>query len=1059
MSYFYTFSNGKNSLLCFIVIHKMIHMKQTLTALLLLLTLTLSAQTPDWENPRVFGINTEYTHSTFLPYSNAASALQNQYDKSPYFMSLDGIWKFKWVPKPADRPADFYKENYDVSKWDNFNIPGNWEVNGYGYPIYTNITYPFPKNPPFLNHEDNPVGSYKKTFDLPAAWNGRNVFLHFDASAAAMYIWVNGEKVGYSEIMKCPVEFDITKYLREGSNNISIEAYRWSDGSYLEDQDFWRLSGFDRSVYLYSTAETRIQDFFAHPTLDSNYKNGILSLDVKVRNLGTTDKTQQIEAELFDQTGHSVYKTLQKTSVAGGTTKEIQFAAKTIKAPKRWTAETPNLYNLLITLKDADGNLVECTSHKIGFRKIELKDGQVLINGKAVLFKGTNIHEHNPYNGHVMTKELLIKDFTLMKRLNINAIRTSHYPEPTFFYQLCDEYGFYIVDEANIEAHDMDNGPILAASHPDWKDVHMERMYRLVERDKNHACVIFWSMGNEYRFGETNKEMYKWTKTYDPSRPVQFERAGVNEFTDVICPMYPNIERMRTDASKELGRPFIMCEYAHAMGNTGGNFQLYWDIIRSSRNFQGGFIWDWVDQGFLAKTGSGKSFWAYGGDFGVTDYMYHNDQNFCCNGLVDPERNPHPHALETKKVYQNVLFTSKNPESGIITLFNDLFFTDLKGTYTFRWELTKNGEKVGEGTFETALAPQSSKDIKLKLPAIEKADGVEYFLNVYAYTKEATALLEAGYEVAKEQFAIVPENYFTARKNVPEGKVTVEKSENNKVVLKTGDYQAEISGGRKYGLNTYMYKGVDLLNGAIEPNFWRAPTDNDFGADMQKTMNIWRNAGSSKLQSVDVTEKGYYATVSCTYLLVDVKSQLKVDYTMYADGSLNVTVDFNNNGNELPEMPRFGMLFRLPEKYSNFTWYGRGPWENYVDRNTASLIGLYKSTVAEQFHQYIRPQETGNKTDVRWLTLTDDKGFGLKVTGCQPVNATALNYLAEDLDAGIAKRNQHPVDVVPHHETYLSVDLFQRGVGGLNSWGAQPMPEYRYSAKPYKYSFTLSVVK
>lgn len=1032
-------------------------MKKTLFFLLVLLTTMLQAQTPDWENPKVFGINNEYTRVTALPYSDASSALQNQYAKSSYYLSLNGTWKFKWVPKPADRPADFYMESYDVSKWDNFSIPGNWEVNGYGYPIYTNAEYPFPNNPPFLNHNDNPVGSYKKSFELPSEWNSRKVFLHFEAAAAAMYVWVNGQKVGYSEVMKCPAEFEITKYLRKGSNNIAIEAYRWSDGSYLEDQDFWRLSGFDRGVYLYSTAETRIQDFFVHPTLDDKFKNGLLSLEVKVRNFGSTTKAQKIEAELFDKAGKSVYKKSIFASIVAGKTSEIKFAPQTVKAPKQWSAESPELYNLLITLKEADDKVIECTSHKVGFRKIELKNGQVLVNGKAVLFKGTNIHEHNSYKGHVIDRELILKDLSVMKQLNINAIRTSHYPQPTLFYQLCDEYGFYVVDEANIEAHALDGGPILAASHADWKDAHLDRMYRLVERDKNHACVIFWSMGNEYKFGETNKEMYKWTKAYDPSRPVQFERAGENEFTDIICPMYPGMDRMKEKASKELGRPYIMCEYAHAMGNSGGNFQLYWDVIRSSRNFQGGFIWDWVDQGLAAKTAEGKPFWAYGGDFGVTRAMYHNDENFCCNGLVDPLRNPHPHAYETKKVYQNVLISSKSPEAGVITMFNDNFFVNLKDLYTFSWELTKNGEKIAEGTFETDLAPQKSKDIKVVLPVIEKANGVEYFLNVYAYTKKSTDLLTAKYEIAKEQLPIAADNFFTASKPSATGKVVVEKIENrggNRIILSVGDYRAEISGG----LNSYSYKHANLLYGS-EPNFWRAPTDNDFGADMQRSLSLWRNAASRKVLSVDVAEKEGQATVTVKYLLRDINCNLKVDYTMYADGSLNVTADFDNTREDLPEMPRFGLMFKLPFSYKNLNWYGRGPWENYSDRKTATLIGMYKSTVAEQFHPYIRPQETGNKSDVRWMTITDDKGFGLKVTGDQPLNITALNYLSEDLDPGLSKKQQHPVDIVPHSETYLNVDMFQRGVGGLNSWGAQPMGEYRYKVKPYKYSFTLSVVK
>lgn len=1029
-------------------------MKQTLICLFVLFSGLALAQTPDWENPKIFGVNNEYTRATSLPFDDLKDAIANDYSASPYYMSLNGTWKFKWVPKPADRPVDFYKENYDVSKWNDFTIPGNWEVNGYGYPIYTNVVYPHPKNPPFINHEDNPVGSYKKTIEIPSSWDGRQVFIHFEAAAAGMYVWVNGQKVGYSQVMKCPVEFDITKYLRSGKNTIAIEAYRWTDGSYLEDQDFWRLSGFDRGLYLYSTAKTRIQDFFAHPDLDSNYKNGLFSLDVKVKNFSDKSVNQTISAEIFDKNGKSIYKSSNVVKADAGGSVETKFKASSIKSVLKWTAETPNLYNLVLTLIDESGKVIEYTSNKIGFRKIELKDGQVLVNGKPVLFKGTNIHEHDPYKGHVVDRDLIIKDLTVMKQLNINAIRTSHYPQPTLFYQLCDEFGFYIVDEANIEAHDLDNGPILAASHPDWKDAHLDRMYRLVERDKNHACVIFWSMGNEYRFGETNKEMYKWAKKYDPSRPVQFERAGENEWTDVICPMYPGMDRMKEKASKELGRPYIMCEYAHAMGNSGGNFQLYWDVIRSSRNFQGGFIWDWVDQGLSAKTVEGKHFWAYGGDFGVTKAMYYHDENFCCNGLVDPLRNPHPHAYETKKVYQNVLFTCKDPKSGVITLFNDNFFADLKGLYTFAWELTKNGEKIADGTFETALAPQSYKDIKLTLPALESKPGTEYLINVYGYTKNASQLLPAGYLLALEQFAINQDGYFVKEENKTEGSVKVDNQRG--IILSAGDYKA-VFGGNRGGLR-YTYKDREIFNGNPEPNFWRAPTDNDFGAGMHKSLNIWRNPGA-RIESTTVSEKDGCATVTVIYNLRDVSSTLKVEYTMLKDGRLNVKSTFDTQRKDLPEMPRFGLLFHLPYSYSNVNWYGRGPGESYADRKTSTLIGLYKSTVAEQFHPYIRPQETGNKTDVRWMSLTDKSGFGIKITGDQPVNCTALNYDSEDLDPGFSKKQQHPVDVVPQYRVFLSVDMFQRGVGGLNSWGAQPMREYTYRPGQYTYSFTVSATE
>ena len=1032
-------------------------MKKLLATVLAFLPPILFAQNPDWENPRVFAINKEYTRATSMPYQNAETALSNVYSQSDYYLSLDGAWQFKWVPKPADRPVDFYQEGYDVSKWDNFNVPANWEINGYGFPIYTNITYPHPKNPPFIPHSDNPVGSYKRNFDLPANWDGRRVYLHFEAGTAAMYIWVNGQKVGYSQVTKSPAEFDITKYLRKGSNSIAIEAYRWSDGSYLEDQDFWRISGIERSVYLYSTAQTRIQDFFAHPDLDVNYKDGLFGLDVKLRNHSQKEQLQTVDVELFDGAGKSIYKRSQSKTVSAEAMSDIHFAAEKIKTPKRWSAETPFLYNMLITLRDANGKAIEYTSSKIGFRKIELKNGQVLVNGQAVLFKGTNIHEHNPYKGHVVDRDLMIKDLTLMKQLNINAIRMSHYPEPTLFYQLCDQYGFYVVDEANIEAHDLDGGPILAASHPDWKEAHLDRMYRLVERDKNHPCVIFWSMGNEYRFGTVNEAMYKWTKEYDKSRLVQFERAGENAFTDVICPMYPTIGTMRNMASKDLNRPYIMCEYAHAMGNSGGNFQLYWDIIHTSKHFQGGFIWDWVDQGLAAKTENGASYWAYGGDFGVGN-RYHNDQNFCCNGLIGPDRKPHPHAYETKKVYQNVLMSSANPEQGKITLYNDFFFTDLKDIYYFRWELIKNGQKVGEGRFETSLAPKATKEVNVKLPVMEPKPGLEYFLNVYACTKTKTGLLDADFEAAQEQFAFASNNFFTNETLQGEDQVVVVKDQNNQVILTAGDFLAAFAKGNgSQNLISYSYKGKNVLNDSPEPNFWRAPTDNDFGANMQRLLNIWRTNGNIHTESVNVDKSE--AKVTYNYTLKDVQCHLKVEYKFLADGRLKVDMDFRNGSQELPELPRFGLLIPLNESFSHMNWYGRGPWENYVDRNTASLIGLYKSTVAEQAEQYVRPQETGNKTDVRWITLTDDSGYGLKVTGDQPLSVSALNNRPEDFDAGLIKKQMHPCDIIPRHETALSVDLFQRGVGGVNSWGEQPMNEYRYNAKPYHYSFTLSILK
>lgn len=1033
------------------------------TLLLLLFTAIalrlFAVDTPEWENPRIFGVNQAPNRAHFFAYESMEKARLNQPERSKWYLSLNGSWKFHWVAKPSDRPVDFYMDSFDVSHWDELEIPGNWEINGYGKPIYTNITYPFPKNPPFINHEDNPVGSYKKRIDIPKEWEGRSVFLHFEAPPAALYIWVNGQKVGYTQIMKSAVEFDITQYLRTGSNHIAFEAYRWSDGSYLEDQDFWRLSGFDRGVYLYSTPQTRLQDYFVHPTLDDAYRNAIFGMDVTFRNTGKISETRNIRYALKNEEGKTLLEKSRSIAVEPGQTRKLRFDPQQFRKPSLWSAETPYLYTLEMTVQDASGKSLEHVVQKIGFRRIDLVDGQVLVNGKAVLFKGVNLHEHHPYKGHVTDPEMIWKDLKVMKQLNINAIRTSHYPQPTLFYELCDRLGFYVVDEANIETHDMDRGPINAASHPDWREQHLERMYRLVERDKNHASVIFWSMGNEYRFGETNKEMYAWAKAYDPSRPVQFERSGENEWTDIICPMYPSLDRMRDQASKELGRPYIMCEYAHAMGNAGGNFQEYWDIIRSSRNFQGGFIWDWVDQGLAAETDGGRFYWAYGGDFGVGKDQYHHDENFCCNGLVDPMRNPHPHAWITKKVYQNILFSKRDETLGRIRLWNDHFFVNTKEFLTFRWELKKDGMLIADGRFDADVPAQTYKDLDLKLPYVDLKSG-EFLLNVYAETKHSSPLLDAGYILAYEQFQLNPDQFFQKPSLEAFGSVEVVHQAGNqeRVTLKSGAYQVVVS--KRSGLETYAFKGQNLFAAVPQPNFWRAPTDNDFGVNLQRYANVWRTAGhGARIESLRVTKHEHSATVVCDMSLSGIDSRWVAAYTLHADGRLDVDLRFTPGGLRLPEMPRLGLLFRLPSEFEQLRWYGRGPNENYVDRKTDALLGIYKSTVTEQFYPYLRPQETGNKTDVRWIELTDSNGFGLKITGKQALQTTALHYQSEDLDPGLTKKQQHPSDVVPSKEVFLSVDLFQRGLGAVHSWGAQPMQSYRFDARPYQYAFTLSIVQ
>ncbi len=1016
---------------------------------------TMAQSTPnDWENPRVFGINKEASRATFLPYADEATATADVYEQSPYYLLLSGKWKFNWVPKPDDRPVDFYKESYDVSKWKEIRVPSNWELEGYGIPIYNNMNYPHGLHAPFIPHNDNPVGSYKKSFELPANWDGRRVFLHFAAGTAAMYVWVNGEKVGYSEVTKSPAEFDITKYVRKGNNNLAVEVYRWSDGSYLEDQDFWRLSGIDGDVYLYSTDQLRINDFFVHPDLDATYKNGLLSVDVTLKNFTVnTLKNQSVEISLLNDANKKVFTQSSKLNIPTNETTTTVINKKVV-APKLWTAETPNLYTLLVTLKNANGKIIEVTSCKIGFRKIEIKDGQLLVNGKHILIKGTNIHDFDQVNGQHVGIDLMTKDISLMKQNNLNAVRMSHYPHGVDWYKLCDKYGLYLVDEANLESHGFGYGKENPAFHEEWFEAHKDRNVRCVERDKNHPSVIIWSMGNECSNGTVFQDIYKWIKQRDVSRPVQFEQAGQGNNTDIVCPMYPDIDYMKSYASKTQTRPFIMCEYAHAMGNGSGNFQEYWDIIESSKNMQGGFIWDWVDQGLLSKDANGKLFWAYGGDLGSEGY--HNDENFCCNGLVAPDRTPHPGLAEVKKVYQYIQFKVKDLNNGIISVKNMFDFTNLNN-YNFKWELVKNGQKEAEGTFTMDLAPTATKDVTLPVPPRQFSEGIEYFLNIYAYSKTGTDVIPANHEVARQQFEYTQNNYFVpAVTSTTKPKVSTEK---DWLTIEAGDVKL-VFNKESGSLDDYSFKGKRLLEGGPDINFWRAPTDNDFGFDMQRKSNIWRSAGDNKkLKDFQVKEDGSIVTLIVNYYLTDVASDYTLTYTVNGDGSLKIEANYTAGANELPEMPRFGMLFTLPLEFNLFNYYGRGPLDNYNDRHFASFIGDYKLKVSDQVQPYVRPQEYGNKTDVRWLTLTNESGIGLKVTGLQPLSVSALNNRPEDMDPGLTKKQQHPKDVFKRFDITLAVDLVQRGMGGDDSWGRPPHEQYRLFAKTYKYGFVINPIE
>lgn len=1019
---------------------------------------SLFAQTniPDWENPEVFAINKEKTRATSLPFSDETSAIKNKYEASPYYQSLNGTWKFYWVPKISEVPTNFYKENYDVSKWADIQVPANWEFSGYGIPMYVNVGFGFKKNPPHIDREDSPTGAYRREFTIPENWDGRRVFIHFEGGTNSMYVWVNGEKVGYTENAKSPAEFDITPYIRKGKNTLACEVHKYSDGSYLEDQDMWRLGGINRNVYLYSTDQVRILDFFAHPDLDKNYKNGIFSLDLVLKNYTTETKDQSIEVAILDNNNKKVFSNSQKINIPADNIAETTIKG-TVSSPLKWTAETPNLYTLLITLKDNKGKIVESTSHKIGFRKIELTDGQVLINGKKVYFKGVNLHEFNTQTGQVVTREVMMRNIQLMKELNINAVRTSHYPQPALWYELCDQYGIYLVDEANLESHGLGYGPDNVSNFPEWHGAHMDRIIRAVERDKNHPSVIFWSLGNEASNGKAFFDMYKWAKERDKSRPVQYEQAHQKDSnTDIICPMYPSWESMTKDAAKDLGRPYIMCEYAHAMGNSMGNFQEYWDVIRSSKNMQGGFIWEWYNHGFKTQDDQGRPYWAYGGD--LKGYNKMNDGNFCIDGVISPDQNYLPHTHIVKKVYQNILFSAKDLKNGIITVINDFKFTDLTNkNYTYKWVLLKNGEKANEGTFDIVVPADSKKDIKLNIPAITSEAGSEYYLQVFAYTKEETPFLPVGFEVAKGEFAFESNNYFTPATYT--GYLDINKGDDN-ITVKSGSvsYQFSTKDGRS--LLSVENDGKRIFNELPSLNFWRAPTDNDFGSGEQYTLRIWDAARYNIIYSYKGSQENN-GTITFNYeaRLRGIEAIVNLSYTVNKDGSLTVDAHYKALSDKLPEMMRFGMLMSLAKEYNDFTWYGRGPWENYVDRNADTFMGIWNGAVEEQYHPYIRPQEGGNKTDVRWLSLKNKSGKGIRVKGSQPLSVSATNNRPEDLDPGITKKQQHSSDVLPREEVILCVDLFQRGVAGRNSWGAKPLDQYRFSDKEYKYSYTISILK
>ncbi len=1018
-----------------------------------------------WEDPTVVSINQLAPHATFATYPTAESFLSGK--ASPDEVSLNGTWKFTFAERPADAPADYFSDNVDISAWSDITVPGSWETQGHGVPVYTNIRYIFPLNPPYVDNNDNPVGTYRRSFTVPADWKGDRIILQFGSVSGAATYYVNGHEVGYTKASKLPVEFDITPYINEsGENTLAVQIYKWSDGSYFEDQDFWRLSGFERDVKLIARSNVTIADFSVNASLDSKYTDGLLTATVTVDN-DTPKKISgySLRLSLLDENLKPVWTDTRKLpAVATDRQGTVKFST-TVKSPRQWNAENPYLYKTMIELIDPRGNVAQVTGCNTGFRTIEIRNAQLLVNGRPVSIKGVNLHEHHEATGHYLDTETRLKDFRLWKENNINAVRTSHYPQAPEFYDMADRFGIYVIDEANIEMHgfgyDYTNHPV---DLPEWRAQFLDREQRMYHRDKNHPSVIIWSMGNETQMGEAFREAYRWFKQTDPSRPVHYERALKGpldtEYTDIYCPMYmPTDQAVRSATAPGSPRPLIQCEYEHAMGNSNGNFREYWEDIMAHPALQGGFIWDWVDQGLTAYDEQGRKYWAYGGDLG--GHRWNHDENFCLNGVVNPDRTPHPAIHEVTHAYQPIGFSIADNNPRQLTIDNRNLFTPLSDYY-FEWQLKCNGQPVDNGTFKVDADPLSNVTYTVPLPDITPRAGLEYTLDLRALTVSGNGLIPARHEVATEQFNLSGNDYFKSRHiTAPAAPVALEQAK-GQLKFTSGAVTAVIN-ERTGLLVNYSINGNRVITDPLRPDFWRAPIDNDFGFGMPDESNVWRTAGEhTRLVSIDTTRQGDTYIVTAQLSLKDVNMPLTITYRVNPGGIIDVTesIDFTNR-TDLPEFPRFGMITKLANSLDAVSYYGRGPWENYSDRSWSSNIGHYTTTVDELNFEYIRPQENGYRTDVRTISLTNPaNGTGIAIEALDgPISFGASHNTHADLDPGLTKKQMHTVDIDPRGAIYLNIDLGQAGLGGTDSWGARPLAPYRfYPDKPYTYSFAIAPI-
>jgi len=1222
---------------------------------------------PDWQNPRLTGINNLTPHATMVVCPDVDTALKIEYTanservKSPFYRSLNGIWKYFYGSNHLGRVWDFWKPDFDDSAWATVQVPSNVELHGYGVPIYVNVRYPWrqPWRPPFVPPDDpnNTVNHYRRMFTVPEEWAGRRVLLTFDGVNSFFYVWVNGQKVGMGKDSRTPVEFDVTRFVKPGDNLIAVENFRWCDGSYLEDQDMWRLSGIFRDVYIWSPPDVHIRDFEVKTDLDAQYRDATLTVELALENTTQNPADVSIEAKLLDSNGLAVATLRTQTTVTADTNCTRATLSGAITNPQKWTAETPNLYKLLITLKDKAEKVLEVIPVNVGFRKVEIKDGNLLVNGQRILIKGVNRHEIHPDLGQAVSVESMIKDIQIMKQYNINTVRTCHYPNHPAWYDLCDRYGIYLINEANIESHGMGYGPASLAKNPEWLDAHMNRTMRMVERDKNHPSVIIWSLGNEAGDGPNFEATSAWIKRRDPSRPVHYEQAGRRPHTDIVCPMYPRPRQLAEYAAQPQTRPYIMCEYSHAMGNSSGGMWAYWSNIYSLPYLQGGCIWDWVDQGlrkpipasspfedrsprklkfslpqnvlsegflagpvrlpdashlnitgpitleawvkpvptdghacFISKgdtqwalqvargdaleffvydpdnetwvttetplpndwagrwhhvagvfdgselrlyldgkrvgttqyngkvartaypveiggnsqvegrevaglireariysralsdaeianpaRGSDPAlafwlklqgqtpgpaaeqkgfFWAYGGDFGPPGTP--SDDNFCCNGLVTPDREPHPGLFEVKHIYQYVHCKPVDLAARVIQIKNWYDFLNLKDIATVHWRLTGDGIELQSGQIPTPdLPPRATTNITVPVKPFKPQPGVEYFLELSFRLKSDTAWAKAGHELAWEQFKLpdaAPAQIAKAT-TAPRLRLSQDKSR----VTVTGKGFTVVFDKATGTLGSWKLDGTELVHSPLRPDFWRAPTDNDRGRNMARSQGIWQYAHQeAKLErfSVEEVRKSNAVKITAVHHLPKVDARWQTVYTVYATGDIRVEANFKPGKTDLPKLPRIGMQMAVTPGFEYISWLGPGPHETYCDRKDAK-IGLYSGTVSEQFYwHYTEPGESGNKVEVRWVALRNNNGIGLLVVGQPLLSVNALHYTTDDLQSA-----KHPFELTKRDFITLNLDLKQQGVGGDDSWGAWPHEEHLIPCQEYSYAFLLRPLK